>query len=74
LFGVVDPSSHSINCKILTRSFQAGDLRRDQADMKMPARGAGILISDRREPFRDQFRTVMQEMSERFSVLHTASA
>jgi hypothetical protein len=45
--GVIDHSSHSINCKILTRSFQGGELQRDQANMKMPARGAGILISDR---------------------------
>jgi hypothetical protein len=79
LSGVVDRSFQKFNPKSLTRSFRReatgafvnSSRRLCAKNNKAGACGAGLVISN--QPL-DQLRTVMQEMSARFSVLQTASA
>ena len=64
------------NRKSLTRGLQGADLR--MAEDSKSAERAAFRATCRRFDVRDgrvdQLRTVMQEMSERFNVRHTASA
>src|SRR5260370_32622698 len=84
LSGVVDRSSCNFNRKILTISLRDADLsvgtemRRKSAKTREAchrarfARPVGAFAG--RDGCMAQLRTVMQEMSERFNVRHTASA
>jgi hypothetical protein len=63
----------SISCKILTRSLQTDDLC--CLLFTIPGREAEMFASKgASDGLKGQLRMVMQENSERLSVLHTASA